>query len=118
MINRIIPGSEIYDWREFRYIQGNNVKNFEKELFNKLFDSIENRLAKNGGVMSENCKITTPDNNIFYGLSYKGDIEGWRKDFECGAENLSLLFAKIEDNNLVDSLENKYPLSECKIEFY
>ena len=49
MINRIIPGSEIYDWREFRYIQGNNVKNFEKELFDKLFDSIENRLAKNEG---------------------------------------------------------------------
>lgn len=118
MKNRIIPGLNISEFREVRYIQGNKIKNFEKELFDQLFDSVDNPQVKHGGVISENCKITTPDNHIFYGVSYKGDIVGWRKDFEYGAKKMSLLFAYIKDNYLIDSLDRKYLLSECKVEFY
>lgn len=118
-MTRQIPGTiPLEEGREFRYIQGNQINRFEKELFNQLFDSVTEPLAKHGGVISENCVITTPNKNIFYGISYRGDIDGWRKDFECGAHNLSLLFAWIENNNLIDSSGKEHPLSECDIDFY
>lgn len=113
-----IPGTfPLEEDREFRYIQGNSFKNLEDELFDKLFD-VETMNATDGGAISENCKITTENGLIFYGISYRGDILGWRKDFEQGATNLKLLYAIIDKNMLIDSLGNRYSLEQCKIEFY
>lgn len=113
-----IPGVNIGEEREYRYIQGNYIKDFEEELFSYLFDVVDDPQIQYGASLSANCKITTPDGDIFYGLSYRGDIEGWRKDFESGAKKLSLLFAIIEDKYLIDSLGRKYLLSDCQVEFY
>lgn len=117
-MERQIPGTEpLEEGREFRHIQGDTINNFEKKIFNQLFD-IEPMNATYGGALSENCKITTENGIIFFGLSYRGDILGWRKDFEQGAYHLKLIHAKIEKSCLADSLGRQYPLSECIVEFY
>ncbi|MGC7560398.1 hypothetical protein [Pasteurella sp. PK-2025] len=113
-----IPGTApLEEGREFRYIEYSTIKKFEKELFYQLFN-LEQRNATNGGVISENCEITTKNGIKFYGISYRGDIIGWRKDFEQSASNLELRYAKINNNQLIDSKGNIYPLDECRIEFY
>ena len=88
----------------------------KKSLFEKVTSLFE--IAQSGGVISENCKLRLPTNELFYGLSYKGDIEGWRKQIEQGAELLGLLAGKISENNLELSDGRIYALSDCKIEFY
>ncbi|MDA3616283.1 hypothetical protein [Polluticaenibacter yanchengensis] len=51
----------------------------EEVLFNKVITQFEEPIAQSGGVISENCKLWLPTNELFHGLSYKGDIEGWRE---------------------------------------
>lgn len=121
---RNIPGTIKVEGREFLYISddGNNYFT-RKSLRSKklsLFDKVTSqfRLAKNGGVISENCRIWLPTGELFHGLSYKGDIEGWRKGIELSTNQLNLLIAVIVENNIKLSDERIYALSDCKIEFY
>ena len=75
-------------------------------------------MAKEGGALTENCKIWLPTNELFHGLSYKGDIEGWRKGITLGATHLGLLTAKIAEGNIEVSDGRVYALSDCKVELY
>ena len=74
--------------------------------------------AKQGGALSENCKIWLPTGELFHGLSYKGDIVGWREGIIEAAIHLGLLTAKIVRENIEISDGRNYALSECKVEFY
>lgn len=123
-INRHIPGTIKVEGREHLYISDDGEGFFTKSsrtiekqsLFDKVTSLFE--IAQSGGVISENCKLRLPTNELFHGLSYKGDIEGWRKQIEQGAELLGLLAGKISENNLELSDGRIYALSDCKIEFY
>ncbi len=122
MENRKIPGTIKVEGREFRYISddGSGVfTNFNRkydDLFCKVTSQYE--IAKKGGVISENCKLETLDKGIFYGLSYKGDILGWRKQIELGAKKLNLIIGEIIEDKLILSDGRNYNLSDCKCEFY
>lgn len=121
---REIPGLHPVKWREYRYIadDGNdffvslNGRSKKQGLFDKVTSVVE--IAKSGGAISENCKIWLPTNELFHGLSYKGDIQGWRMEIEQGAERLGLLIGKIVENNIELSDGRSYALSECKVELY
>lgn len=123
-INRHIPGTIKVEGREHLYISDDGGGFFAKSsrtikrqsLFDKVTSLFE--IAQSGGVISENCKLRLPTNELFHGLSYKGDIEGWRKQIEQGAEQLGLLTGKISENNIELSDGRIYALSDCKIEFY
>lgn len=123
-INRHIPGTIKVEGREYLYISDDGEDFFTKSsrtvkkqsLFDKVTSLFE--IAQSGGVISENCKLRLPTNELFHGLSYKGDIEGWRKQIEQGAEQLGLLTGKISENNIELSDGRIYALSDCKIEFY
>lgn len=123
-INRHIPGTIKVEGREYLYISDDG-----EDLFTKggrtvkgqsLFDKVNSlfKIAQSGGVISENCKLRLPTNELFHGLSYKGDIEGWRKQIEQGAEQLGLLTGEISENNIELSDGRIYALSDCKVEFY
>ena len=121
---REIPGLHPVEWREYRYISddGNNFfaslkrKNKKQSLFEKVTSVVD--IAQSGGVITENCKIRLPTKELFHGLSYKGDIQGWRQQIEQGAEYLGLLVGKIVENNIELSDGRCYALSECEVEFY
>lgn len=124
---RVIPGLPPLEiGREFCYIadDGNDYfvpKNRQSRkpcLFFKITTQINPPISQNGGAMAENCKLRLPTNELFHALSYKGDIEGWRKQIELGAEQLGLLTGKIVGNNIELSDGQVFPLSECKVEFY
>lgn len=121
---RHIPGTIKVEEREFLYVADNGEDFFTKKRLTikkpSLFEKVTSmfNIAQSGGVISENCKLWLPTNELFHGLSYKGDIEGWRKQIEQGAEQLDLLTGKISENNIELSDGRVYALSDCKIEFY
>lgn len=122
--NRYIPGTIKVEGREHLYISDNGEDFFAKSsravkrqsLFDKVTSLFE--IAQSGGVISENCKLWLPTGELFHGLSYKGDIEGWREQIKQGAEQLGLLIGKIYKNKIELLDGRSYALSDCKIEFY
>lgn len=114
--SRIVPGVTIVDGQQVVYFSDDG-----KNKFRKQFDGItcftEPPNAVRGGVNERGCKITPPSGPLFHAISYHGDLEGWRKDIEAGAEGLGLLLARIEGDQLVITDGRSIPLSHCKIEF-
>jgi len=110
-----IPGIKPVEWREYRYISDDGKDKFQNNgLFKKLVDAIEPPIPKNGGAMSENFKLWLPSGELFHAVSYKGDIEGWRKQIEQGAIKLGLLIGKISGNEIIISDSRIYKISTCK----
>ena len=123
--NEHIPGVIKVEGREFLYIADDGEDFFRKKKGSKvkkesLFSKLTSLffMAKEGGALTENCKIRLPTNELFHGLSYKGDIEGWRKGITLGATHLGLLTAKIAEGNIEVSDGRVYALSDCKVELY
>ena len=123
--NEHIPGVIKVAGREFLYIADDGEDCFRKKKGSKvkkesLFSKLTSLffMAKEGGALTENCKIWLPTNELFHGLSYKGDIEGWRKGITLGATHLGLLTAKIAEGNIEVSDGRVYALSDCKVELY
>ena len=117
-MERNIPGTINIVGREFCYIEDDGKDKFEEELFDKVTSPYEFTNAKDGGIISENCKLWIPTNELFHGLSYKGDVDGWRKDIFDGAKKLNLLIGNINGENIELSDGRIYPLTKCKVEFY
>lgn len=113
---RVIPGTVAIEGKEFIYFADDGKSTVRKQ-FNALLSIVAPRHAASGGRTSQACRITLPDGQLFHAMSYHGDLEGWRKDIEAGAQALNLLLARIEGDMFVVSDGRLFPLSECKIEF-
>ena len=122
--NRNIPGTITVEGRAHLSVSDDGEDFFTKRSRSvkrqSLFDRVTSlfKIAQSGGVISENCKLRLPTHELFHGLSYKGDIEGWRKQIEKGAEHLGLLTGKVSNNSIELSDGRIYALSDCEIEFY
>ena len=119
--DRELPGTIPNEIREYRYIadDGNDYfigkkRSKKKSLFDKVTTQFE--IALSGTVITENCKLWLPTNELFHAVSYWKDIEGWRKQVEQGAKHLGLLTGKIVENKIVLSDGRAYDLQECQIE--
>ena len=113
---RVVPGTVAIEGKEVVYF-ADDGRNQVRKQFNALTSMVERRQAKSGGRTSQACKITLPDGQIFHAMSYHGDLEGWRKDIEAGAQALQLLLARIEGDTFAISDGRSFPLRDCKIEF-
>ncbi len=59
-----------------------------------------------------------PDGTQFHGMSYHGDIEGWREQIAQGAKELGIQPAAISGDKLRISDDRETELSDCTVEFY
>jgi len=114
-----LPGKEEVENREYRYVQISSGSTNKKNFISKLAGAHEPLIPQNGGVISENFIIVTPENDKFYGLSYSKDIIGWRTQIEKGAKILLYKIAKIE-NGIYFQIENgnMFKLEDCLFERY
>jgi len=114
-----LPGKEEVEYREYRYVQILGCSTNEKNFISRLAGAHEPLIPQNGGVISENFIIITPENDKFYGISYSKDILGWRTQIEKGAKILHYKIAKIE-NGLYFQIENgnMFKLEDCLFERY
>ena len=110
-----IPGTTQNKTRKYIYIEDDGRGNFG-DLFNSITAKVIPRNATHGGMGEVGFRIITPDNTVFHGLSYKGDLEGWKQDIELGSKNLNLLIATIEDDKMVISDGRSYKLFDCQTE--
>jgi len=113
---RVIPGTVAVEGTEFVYF-ADDGKNKFRQQFRNLTEFTTPPNAKHGGANERGCKITLSSGQLFHAIGYHGDLEGWRKDIEAGAQALHVPLARIEGDTFVISDGRLCPLSECKIEF-
>ncbi|MEF0944046.1 hypothetical protein [Rhizobium sp. BR 362] len=114
--SRVIPGTVPVEGTAFLYFADDRKNAFRKQ-FRNLTEYTNPPYAKFGGVNERGCKITLPGGDSFYAIGYHGDLDGWRKDIEAGAQAQHVLLAKIEGSNILVSDGRTVPLSECSVEF-
>jgi hypothetical protein len=115
-LGKEIPGTVVIEGKEFVYFLDNGKASL-REQFKALTQFTNPPNAKNGGVNTQGARIILPDDSTFYAIAYHGDIVGWRKDIQEGAEGLGVLLGKIESNNIAISDGRSIPLSDCKVVF-
>ncbi|WP_287816003.1 hypothetical protein [Pseudomonas sp.] len=113
---RVISGTDGATTREAIYFSDDGKNKFRKQ-FKNITCFAEPPNAASGGINEARCSITPTHGPLFHAVVYHGDIDGWRKDIEAGAEGLGLLLARIEGDQFVISDGRSIPLSDCKIEF-
>jgi hypothetical protein len=118
-----IPGLKIVEPREFRYILVNENEKYrgKKGIFRKIITIHEDPIVSvsGGGVMEENFIIVIPNGEKYYGLSYRGDIEGWRNTIEKNAELENRKFGKIINKETFWVNDNtEYNLKDCEYFVY
>lgn len=115
---RIVPGTYLFEGREYRYVSNKGQVKFDN-LFHELFN-VPPKIPQYGGAVLEACKITLPDGDIFEAVSYKGDVEGWRRQLEQGAKALNEEVARIDidTDSIVLNDMRAFRLADCIIDFY
>lgn len=110
-----IPGVSADEAPKVRYVSF-NANEQPASVFRAVTRRITPPLMKGGGVVLEGCVITIPKGIKFYSLYFHGDISGWQKQIEHGAQELGLLTAAIDGDSFVVSDGNRFDLADCQIE--
>lgn len=115
---RRVPGTREVPGRAFLYLQHRAGASF-LPTFRSLGEFIENNTDRypTGGMITENVRITLPDGRVFYGISFKGDLERWAAGIRKYADVNGLSIAAVEGDQLVTDRHDSYALSESSIEF-
>lgn len=113
---RQIPGTVATEGTEVVYFSDDR-KNKPRKQFTILTNYTNPPNAKTGGASESGCNIYLPNGQLFHAISYHGDIDGWRKDIEVGAQALHLVLGRIDGNMFVVSDGRVCPLIDCRIEF-
>lgn len=113
---RNVPGRFGVEGRRFLYLSDILDEEFET-IFKKVVRYTEPPLMVSGGAILEGCKLTTPNNQVFQAISYKGDLEGWEAQIKQGAIAFGIELAWIKDDEICLESGDRYLLDECKVEF-
>jgi hypothetical protein len=113
---RSTPGTKSVAGREFIYFE--NIKGVdEKNQFTFLLDHEVDNTPLEGGALSDDFTITIPDGTRFHAMSYRLDLDGWRRKIQGAATNLGILLAHIENNRFVLSDGRSFPLDDCETDY-
>jgi hypothetical protein len=113
-----IPGTISVPGREFYYVGSVSRERFEGGVFRELLNVAVDVEPQTGGIIANGCEIETPDGMNFQSVSFKGDLDAWRRKIIAGAEALELTVARIEDGAFIRSNGVSVPLDACKIAYY
>jgi len=113
-----VPGTVAEAGRRFLYLEQSYRAKFSK-TFRAIGDHIEQTTVRypDGGMITENTRVTLPDGRVFYGLSFKGDVDEWERGVKRFASEHQLRVAVVEHGEIKVEDETSYPLGECAIEF-
>ena len=116
-MQRPIPGTQEVKDREFMYIESR-----EGETFHQLANSIPTVGAsivtpRYGGVIEEKVIVKLKEGGFLIGISYKGDVEGWRARFVEFCETSKRKYGFIKQGRLFLSDGFSFPIEELEISF-
>lgn len=113
-MKRPIPGTQPVHGREYLYIEYESG-----DAFSVCFPTIAGwgdvPLPKSGGAINEAAEISIPEGSSFFGVSYKGDLDGWRRKLVRFAEDQGLRWGRIDSERLVLSSGEELPLGVCEV---
>lgn len=94
-----LKGSRPVEGREYRWLELPTGKPQRK-----VFTAVTNAgtRATDGGVIDSDQRILTPDGRTFLGISYKGDIDGWRLDIAETNETVTALNNRARADLIID----------------
>jgi len=116
-MSRTIPGTQQVEGREFIYIES-----AANETFHQLANCVstictELAIPKSGGAIEEKARIKLSDGTSLMGVSYKGDVEGWRKRFVGICTASARKYGAISEGRLVLSDGSSPLLEELEVSF-
>jgi hypothetical protein len=109
-----VPGTKPGEAEQVRYISYGNEK--PRSVLHRVVRKIAPAIPSHGAVVTEPCTLTLPDGMRLFATYFHGDIAGWQRQIEEGAQALGLLSGKIEDGLLALSDGRTLPLSDCRPE--
>jgi hypothetical protein len=114
--DRTLAGTVAVPGKEFVYYSDDGRQSKRKQ-FDALTQYVDPPYAEGGGAASQPWTITLPDGSIFHGISYSGDLEGWRRDIEEGAQALGVRLGRIQGDLFVISDGRSFALADCQAVF-
>ena len=114
-MQRPVPGTVPVEGTEFLYFESQDEQHFTDVFFN-LREYGGGAVPQSGGAVEEGAIIHLPDGRQMFGVSYHGDLEGWRKNIESACEALGLEIGRIEGRAIRLSSGDEIPLKDCTIE--
>ncbi len=116
LVRRTIPGTQAVKGREFMYIESAEGETFH-QIVNRVFDARSIARPKAGGAMEEKARIKLKDGVSLKGISYKGDIEGWRAGFIGSCVATGRKYGSIKQGRLFISDGSSSLLEELEVTF-
>jgi hypothetical protein len=114
-IKRHIPGTMQVEGREFLFVEVRSNEVFT-ELVDKIFASCPTvSPPRSGGILEEKAWITLQDNTLLLGVSYKGDLQGWRKKIQGFCKESGRMFGIPSSDKLLLADGTSVALSDCKV---
>ena len=116
MIN-IIPGTEPEEGREFFYIEVRPGEGFREAIDDALSLCPDVPMPKDGGVIEEKARIILESGQRRLGISYRGDVEGWKAKLIAYCHEKERLCGIVKGGVLAFSNGNELQLAECNVVF-
>jgi len=111
-MERTLPGTTGVEGREFLYVEYPSAWGFRKAFFEiaRICPSV----PKDGGIITEESSIVLPDGLHLHGISYNGDLAGWRRCIMHWCKVREVRWGKIDGTQVLLSSGECYSLDHCK----
>jgi hypothetical protein len=114
---RPIPGTQVVSGREFLYIES-----VPGETFHQLVNAISTAYPKlaipsSGGAIEEKVQLKLKNGTQLIGISYKGDVDGWRTRFIGFCVASGRQYGSIKEGRLVLSDGSSPLLEDLEVSF-
>ncbi len=116
---RAIPGQEVEEGREFLYVECGEEEGYEtSQVASRAFNAapVEERPTA-GGVLDERVFITDSNRRRFMGISYRGDIQAWRRAIIGLCKTQDRSWGHVQGDTFIVTGEEPVPFGSCSIEF-
>ena len=116
-MSRAIPGMVEVEGREFFYIEILPGEGFDEILDEALAGSPDLPSPKSGGVIEEKARMSIDGNTSLLGVSYKGDLVGWRSKLVAYCNARRRKWGIVSRQKLALSDGREFVLGNCDVVF-
>jgi hypothetical protein len=117
-MSRSVPGfGELEEGREFLYVEVRGRENFRRVIDGALASHPHVPLPRSGGAIEEKVHLRLPDSTLLLGMSYTGDLAGWREKIVSFCKETQRRWAVPRDQGLAISDGTEIALASCGVTF-
>jgi hypothetical protein len=114
---RTIPGTQEVEGREFLYIESSAEETFHQLVNAVLTVCAKLALPSSGGTIEEKVRLKPMNGPSLMGVSYKGDVDGWRTRFVEFCITTGRCYGSIREGRLFLSDGRSPLLEELEVDF-